>query len=57
MKDRNERVKKIDLGTLNELIDEFLSVSEIEDVSPLLKVYDDLKVHTKLTMPVKSVLQ
>jgi len=53
----NKRLKKANLTTLNELIDEFLSSNVKSDISPLLMVYDQVKQNTKLTLPSKALLE
>lgn len=50
-------MKKANLQTLNELIDEFLSGDEKNDISPLLVVYDQLKEHSKILLPSRSLLE
>ena len=57
MKQTTMRLKKANLSQLNELIDEYLSIEEKADISPLLQVYDQLAENTKLTLPCKSILQ
>ena len=48
VQEMNQQMKKANLQTLNELIDEFLSGDDKTDISPLLLVYDQLKEHSKL---------
>ena len=42
------KLKKANLTSLNELIDEFLTADEKVDISPLLIVYDEMVANTKL---------
>ena len=56
IKQTTMRLKKANLTQLNELIDEYLSIEEKTDISPVLQVYDQLAANTKLTLPCKSIL-
>ncbi len=42
------KLKKANLTSLNELIDEYLTADDKVDISPLLIVYDEMVANTKL---------